>query len=48
MVRPTFAAIVLALAAVALSAHDSPELFKTSEQCMPCHNGLRTPDGEDV
>ncbi len=24
------------------------ELFKTSDQCMACHNGLRTPSGEDV
>ena len=40
--------IVLAFAAVAVSAHDGPELFRTSEQCMPCHNGLQTPQGEDV
>ena len=42
------AVIVLALAVVAVSAHDGPDVFKTSEQCMPCHNGLRTPQGEDV
>ena len=24
------------------------EIFKTSDQCMVCHNGLRTPSGEDV
>ncbi len=26
----------------------SREVFKTSDQCMACHNGLRTPSGEDV
>jgi len=29
------------------AAH-AAELFKTSDQCMACHNGLRTPSGEDV
>jgi hypothetical protein len=24
------------------------EIFKTSDQCVACHNGLRTPSGEDV
>ncbi len=24
------------------------EVFKTSDQCMACHNGLRAPSGEDV
>ena len=24
------------------------EIFATSDQCMACHNGLRTPSGEDV
>ena len=24
------------------------EIFKTSDQCLACHNGLRTPAGEDV
>lgn len=47
----------LALFAVAIGhAQDAPrpggeppaELFKTSDQCMACHNGLRTPSGEDV
>jgi hypothetical protein len=26
----------------------APHLFKTSDDCMACHNGLRTPSGEDV
>lgn len=43
---------VAALAAAAVhaqnpSAHGA-EVFKTSDQCMACHNGLRTPSGEDV
>jgi hypothetical protein len=25
-----------------------PDLFKTSDQCLACHNGLKTPAGEDV
>ncbi|MSO30982.1 MAG: hypothetical protein EXQ48_08605 [Acidobacteria bacterium] len=29
-------------------ATHAAELFKTSDQCMACHNGLRTPSGEDV
>ena len=44
---------VLAAAAFAVSAADaqrSPhtEIFAASDQCMACHNGLRTPSGEDV
>jgi hypothetical protein len=40
----------LAVIAAALSAQDNATgpLFKTSDQCMACHNGLRTPEGEDV
>lgn len=40
----------VALAVSALSAQRSPhsEIFATSDQCMACHNGLRTPLGEDV
>ena len=26
----------------------SPHLFQTAEDCLACHNGLRTPAGEDV
>ena len=26
----------------------APHLFKTAEDCLACHNGLRTPAGEDV
>jgi cytochrome c551/c552 len=48
MVSRAFAMIALALAAVAVSAQDGPELFRTSEQCMACHNGLQTAQGEDV
>ena len=52
-----FLTVVISLAALAAavvyaqhppaSAHDT-EVFKTSDQCMACHNGLRTPSGEDV
>ena len=39
-----------AFGAIAYAAQDQPtrQLFKTSDQCMACHNGLRTPSGEDV
>jgi hypothetical protein len=46
-----FAPIIFAFAACcasAVSAQNQPDLFKTSDQCMACHNGLRTPTGEDV
>jgi hypothetical protein len=52
--RLSFPAVVslAALAAAAASAQNTPahegEIFKTSDQCMACHNGLRTPGGEDV
>ncbi len=42
---------VCALAAVAIAAQPEPhaaEVFERSDQCMACHNGLRTPSGEDV
>ena len=41
--------VVLAVAGIdsAQNPH-SREVFKTSDQCMACHNGLRTPSGEDV
>ena len=45
--------IVMAAAAVAMSAtyaqrNPHTEIFATSDRCMACHNGLRTPSGEDV
>src|SRR5438128_7348308 len=27
---------------------DSKELFQTSDRCFACHNGLSTPEGEDI
>ena len=44
---------VIACAAAAVSvmvAQRNPhtDIFATSDQCMACHNGLRTPTGEDV
>ena len=40
----------LAFGASAMHAQREPhtEIFATSDQCMACHNGLRTPSGEDV
>jgi hypothetical protein len=46
-----FALVLVAAAAVAaLPAAVDPhrELFRTSDQCMACHNGLTTSTGEDV
>jgi len=31
-----------------LSKKDSPALFQTSDRCVACHNGLKTPSGRDV
>ena len=41
---------VAALAVSVMSAQRNPhtEIFATSDQCGACHNGLRTPAGEDV
>ena len=41
---------VVSGAAVAMSAQRNPhaEIFETSDRCLGCHNGLRTPAGEDV
>ena len=45
--------IVLSTVAFGVSAmyaqrNPHTEIFATSDQCMACHNGLRTPSGEDV
>lgn len=41
---------IAALGVSAMYAQRNPhtEIFATSDQCMACHNGLRTPSGEDV
>jgi hypothetical protein len=41
---------VVGAAVVAMSAQRNPhaEIFETSDRCLSCHNGLRTPAGEDV
>jgi hypothetical protein len=48
--RCLLAAFVLAVAASAIDAQRSPhsDVFVTSDQCMACHNGLRTASGEDI
>jgi hypothetical protein len=48
--RGLVVASVAALAVSAMYAQRSPhaEIFVTSDQCAACHNGLRTPAGEDV
>jgi hypothetical protein len=45
--------MVVSIAAFAISANYAQrnphtEIFATSDQCLACHNGLRTPSGEDV
>ena len=42
--------VAAAVAASAIGAPRNPhtEVFATSDQCLACHNGLRTPSGEDV
>jgi hypothetical protein len=45
--------MILAIAAFGASAmyaqrNSHTDVFATSDQCMACHNGLRTPSGEDV
>ena len=44
------ASALLSLAVPAMYARRNPhtDIFATSDQCMACHNGLRTPSGEDV
>ena len=48
--RSLVIASVAALAVSAMYAQRNPhtEIFVTSDQCVACHNGLRTPSGEDV
>ena len=44
------AAAAVAVAASVMYGQRNPhtEIFATSDQCLACHNGLRTPAGEDV
>jgi hypothetical protein len=45
------AAAILTLAGDEIQGADqtrSPHLFKTADDCMACHNNLRSPSGEDV
>ena len=44
----SFSAVALILVSAASVGAQVPNLFVTSESCMACHNGLVTPDGEDV
>jgi hypothetical protein len=44
----TIAAFALAIFTTSLSHAQVPDLFVTSDRCMACHNGLVTPDGQDV
>lgn len=44
----TSIALVSLLLASALPAQAAPQLFLTSDNCMPCHNGLVTAKAEDV
>ena len=48
--RSVIVASALALAMSAMYAQRNPhtEIFATSDQCVACHNGLRTASGEDV
>src|SRR5688500_12653106 len=48
--RSLVVAFAAALAVSAMYAQRNPhtEIFTTSDQCLACHNGLRTPAGEDV
>jgi hypothetical protein len=43
------AAAITAVGEAGIGAGSSPpHLFTTAEDCLACHNGLRTPSGEDV
>jgi hypothetical protein len=44
----TLAAMFAAAAQAQKADPHAAEIFTTSDQCMACHNGLRTPAGEDV
>lgn len=48
--RYLFLILSLSFGVSAMYAQRDPhtEIFATSDQCMACHNGLRTPSGEDV
>src|SRR5688572_9043372 len=50
VMRSLIVVSVAALAVSAMYAQRNPhtEIFTTSDQCLACHNGLRTPAGEDV
>jgi hypothetical protein len=42
------AALALSIAPVSALAQAKTSLFRTSDACMACHNGLSTPKGEDI
>jgi hypothetical protein len=42
------AAMFTVASALVLAAPPAPRLFSTARSCAPCHDGLVTPDGEDV
>jgi hypothetical protein len=42
------AAVLLSIVSTKGQRSPHAELFATSDRCMACHNGLRTPSGEDV
>lgn len=44
----TLIALVALGAAVVAQHPKDPELFRTANGCMACHNGLSAPDGEDI
>ena len=48
--RGLLVTVAAAFAVSAIGAQRNPhtEIFATSDQCLACHNGLRTPSGEDV
>jgi cytochrome c551/c552 len=50
MRRFLFLALVVSAVALVSTQRQTHEveLFKTSDQCMACHNGMRTTSGEDV
>jgi hypothetical protein len=40
--------VAFAMSAMYAQRNPHAEIFATSNQCMACHNGLRTPSGEDA